>query len=238
MKRYLIICWTLFFLGVGINHMGQPPEYGITRIDEDFSLPGDPVFWQRLPVLTIDHYRWADNGYSPRVEVRLCYSARNLYVFFKVFEPKIKVRFGEFQDPVYKDSCAEFFIDPFPEKGVGYINIETNAIGTVLIAIGPSRARRTPIPQDDLRGFEIATSVKKPLEGAYGAEFWTLTYKVPLALYEKYYGVKLSPGHLARANFYKCGDETDFPHYGAWSPVLCAEPDFHRPEFFGTLRFL
>jgi hypothetical protein len=218
--------------------MNNPPEYGITRIDEDFSLPGDPLFWQALPVLTIDRYLWVDNGYSPPVEARLCYSPQNLYVFFKVFEPKIRIQFTKFQDPVYKDSCAEFFINPFPEKKVGYVNIETNAIGAVLIAIGPDRRSRARISRGDLKGFEIVTSVKKPLEGVHDAEYWTLIYKLPLALFEKYYGAKIKPGCVARGNFYKCGDETDFPHYGAWSPVFVAAPDFHRPEFFGTLRFL
>jgi hypothetical protein len=218
--------------------MPNPPEYRITRADADFPLPGNPAFWENLPALTIDHYLWLDNGYAPRVEVKLCWSALNLYVFFKVFESEITVRFAEFQDPVYKDSCVELFVDPFPEKNVGYVNIETNAIGAVLIAVGPGRTGRTPIPRDDLKGFEIVSALKKPMQGPHGAEFWTLTYRLPLALFEKYYNGKIRPGRRARANFYKCGDDAAPAHYGAWSPVLCAEPDFHRPEFFGSLRFL
>jgi hypothetical protein len=218
--------------------MPNPPEYWITPTEEDFPVPGDPAFWESLPVLTIDHYLWLHNGYAPRVQVRLCWSALNLYIFFKVFESEITVRFAEFQDPVYKDSCVEFFVDPFPEKNVGYVNIETNAIGAMLIAVGPSRSCRTPIPRGDLKGFEIFSGLKKPTQGAHGAEFWTLVYRLPLALFEKYYGARIRPGQVARGNFYKCGDEAAPAHYGAWSPVLSAEPDFHRPEFFGTLRFL
>ena len=218
--------------------MNKLPEYRVTRVEKDFAVPGNPSFWETIPALTIDHYLWLDNSYTPRVEARVCYSNQNLYVFFKVFEPKIRIQFTKFQDAVYKDSCVEFFIDAFPEKQVGYINIETNAVGAMLIAIGPNRASRTRIPEADLKGLEIKTSVEKPVNGAHGAEFWTLTYKLALALFEKYYGAKITPGHLARANFYKCGDETDPPHYGAWSPILWPTPDFHRPEFFGILRFL
>ena len=36
-------------------------------------------------------------------------------------------------------------------------------------------------------------------------------------------------------NFYKCGDETEFPHYGMWSEAVSDTPDFHRPECFGRL---
>jgi len=213
------------------------PEYRVIRVEPDFPVPGEPSFWRPIPALKVAHYLWLDNGYRPHVEVRLCHSRQNLYVRFDVFEAKIRVRFTRFQDPVYKDSCVEFFVDPFPEKKVGYINFETSALGAMLVAIGPDRSRRTPIPQSDLEGFEIVTSVKRPVSGYHGAEFWTLAYKLPLSLFEKHYGSKIMAGHVARANFYKCGDETEIPHYGAWSPVRSPQPDFHRPEFFGRLIF-
>jgi hypothetical protein len=217
--------------------MEDMPEYRVARVEADFSVPGEPSFWSTIPALTINHYLWLDNGYRPHVEVRLCYSPQNLYVHFDVFEAKVRVRYTQFQDPVYKDSCVEMFIDPFPEKRLGYINVETNAAGAALMAIGPGRSRRTPIPQADLGEFEIVSSVKGPISGYHGAEFWTLAYKLPLALFEKHYGSKIMPGHVARANFYKCGDETETPHFGAWSPVRTPQPDFHRPEFFGRLVF-
>ncbi|MCK7480493.1 MAG: carbohydrate-binding family 9-like protein [Candidatus Moduliflexus flocculans] len=51
------------------------------------------------------------------------------------------------------------------------------------------------------------------------------------------YGREIDAGCRSAANFYKCGDETEFPHYGAWSPVETPAPDFHRPEFFGEIVF-
>ena len=48
----------------------------------------------------------------------------------------------KFQDPVYKDSCVEFFVDAFPDPGRGYVNFETNAAGTLLAAFGPDRSHR------------------------------------------------------------------------------------------------
>jgi len=218
--------------------MIQTREYQITRIHEDFSLPGDPRFWEEIQAAPVDRYLWLNNGYEPRVEARVCYSPNHLYVYFKAFESAIRVKYTRFQDPVWKDSCVEFFIDPFPEKKVGYINIETNAIGAMLIYFGPDRHHRAPIPAEDLKGFEIVPSVKAPIDGPHGADCWTLAYQMPLALFEKYYGERISSGREARGNFYKCGDETAVPHYGAWNPVLAPKPDFHRPEFFGRLVFL
>ncbi len=55
-------------------------------------------------------------------------------------------------------------------------------------------------------------------------------------LFKNYYGREVKPGLEGRANFYKCGDETEFPHYGAWS-LRDGGPDFHRPEFFGSIVF-
>jgi hypothetical protein len=217
--------------------MVEPPEYRVAGVAEDFPLPGEPSFWSSVPVLQVSHYLWLDNGYRPRVDVRLVWSARSLYVHFDVFEARVRVRFVRFQDPVYKDSCVEMFIDPFPEKGVGYINFETNALGTLLAAIGPDRESRTPLSDADLRGFEAVPSIKHPVSGYHGAEFWTLAYRLPLGLFERYYGGKIEPGRTARANFTKCGDETEIPHFGVWSPIRTPRPDFHRPEFFGRLVF-
>lgn len=218
--------------------MRKTPEYRVARVDEDFFVPGRASFWSTLPVATIDHYLWLDNDYRPRVEIRACYSRRYIYLSFKVFESRIRARFTRFQDPVYKDSCVELFINPFPEKAIGYVNLEANALGTLLIAVGPDRVRRKAITRQDIRGFRIIPSVRQPLEGALGKEFWTLEYQLPLRLFEKHYGEKIAPGHIAQANFYKCGDETERPHYGAWSPVISDRPDFHRPEFFGRFLFL
>ena len=83
----------------------------------------------RRPAAPVGHYLWLNNGYRPTVEARLCWTPRFLYVRFRVEEKRVLVRYTKFQDPVYKDSCVEFFIDAFPELGRGYVNFETNAMG-------------------------------------------------------------------------------------------------------------
>lgn len=40
-----------------------------------------------------------------------------------------------------------------------------------------------------------------------------------------------------KANVYKCGDETDKPHYGLWSIVRSTKPDFHNPDCFGHMIY-
>ena len=151
---------------------------------------------------------------------------------------RVRVRYTKFQDPVYKDSCVEFFVDMFPEKRLGYVNFETNAAGTLLAAFGPDRSHRTPLWPEDLAGFEAAASIPGPVDGEHGAADWTLEYRVPLALFRE----ALRPGRSPRAigrrpTSTSAATRPRSPHYGAWSPVGTPAPDFHRPEFFGELVF-
>jgi hypothetical protein len=44
-------------------------------------------------------------------------------------------------------------------------------------------------------------------------------------------------GLKAKANFFKCGDETLEPHFVTWNPVKTTSPDYYRPEFFGEVLF-
>ena len=44
-------------------------------------------------------------------------------------------------------------------------------------------------------------------------------------------------GQTIKANFYKCGDELQTPHFLSWNPINIEKPDFHRPDFFGSLEF-
>ena len=213
------------------------PRYEIVRVREDFDVGGPPAVWQEAAPLAVSHYLWLENGYRPPAEARLCYTGRFLYVRFDVREARLRARFTRFQDPVYKDSCVEFFVDAFPGLRKGYLNFEANALATFLIAFGPDRDHRTPIGKGDLKGFAAASTVKSPLDGEIAAGHWALAYRIPLGLFRKLYGRSISPGQTAAANFYKCGDETAVPHYGAWSPVGTAKPDFHRPEYFGELVF-
>ena len=51
-------------------------------------------------------------------------------------------------------------------------------------------------------------------------------------------GDKVQPkaGTTWRCNFYRCGGKTD-QQFAVWNVVTNPYPDYHRPEFFGTLKF-
>ncbi len=197
----------------------------------------DPGAWRAPSDAVIERYPWAPDGYTPRVEVRIYRSENFLSLHFKAYERVIRARCTSFQDPVYEDSCVEFFFDPFPDRGIGYVNIEANALGTMLIGLGPERSGRRPLSRDEIAGFEVASSVSAPLEGEHGSDAWWVSYRIPAAFFERLYGERIRSGITGRGNFYKCGDAASPPHYGCWAPIRHPYPDFHLPRFFGLLTF-
>ena len=213
------------------------PRYGVRRLPADYFPAARPDLWAAVEPLLVSSYLWLKNGYEPRVEARLAHTPDYLYVSFRVAERRVRATFTRFQDPVYKDSCVEFFIDACPEQSRGYLNFEANPLGTMLIALGRDRHDRRPLSAAEVSGLEVRPTLAAPVDGDIGADGWGLDYRIPAGLFERICGTNLGPGSRAAANFYKCGDDTEIPHYGAWSPVGTPAPDFHRPEYFGTLEF-
>ncbi len=66
---------------------------------------------------------------------------------------------------------------------------------------------------------------------------WSLSFRIPLALFEAYVGdIKSLSGRSWAANFYKCADDSSHPHWGFWADIG-PRLDFHQPEHFGTIVF-
>ena len=194
---------------------------------------GNTIDWSTVPAAEIDCYRWL-TGYAPRATAQLVYVEGEAFVLrMTCRENAPRAVCTEYNQPVYTDSCLEFFAI-WDNTSDRYVNMEMNARGTLLSNIGADRHGRTPIR--DLCG-EIFPVTGEMADGA-----WTVTATVPLSMLASLYGTdaavladKLTAGYAFRGNFYKCGDNTEIPHYGMWNPVGTEKPDFHRPEYFGTL---
>ncbi|MGQ1784546.1 MULTISPECIES: carbohydrate-binding family 9-like protein [unclassified Saccharicrinis] len=169
-----------------------------------------------------------------RVGFNIGYDSGNIYLKFFVEESNTKAVYRAFNEPVYEDSCVEFFISL---DGENYYNLEFNCIGNILGGYGSERNNREVIPASVLQ--QIVT---KPSLGSNRIEIidrktdWTLGVKIPISVFihdkiEKLNGVQAS------CNFYKCGDKQVFPHYLSWNPITARKPDFHLPQFFGEIIF-
>lgn len=194
-------------------------DYSITRIE------GDPV-WEEIPALEIDRVLWTEDC-GIRAQGQLCYTDEALFVHLRAAEQDIRAENTEPLSPVYEDSCLEFFFQ-LPDSD-NYFNFEINPNGCLCAQYGPEKADRTDLVRSDAEAyFDIQTG--RTSDG------WEVFYKIPLRFLRLFDPDYRFEGELA-ANLYKCGNKTVSRHYLAWQPVDLEAPDFHCPEFFGTMRF-
>ncbi len=187
----------------------------------------------------ISHRNWEPSGpdKAPPVEASFDISHRGTAILltYQVREGQIRAVNTEYNSPVYLDSCVEFFISL--DEDPGYYNFEFNAIGTVLGSYGPGRHNRDSHTRESLEQISttpsLGTGIIKNLEGDIS---WKLEVVLPVSVFSHHRVTDIS-GMKATANFYKCGDKLDHPHYLSWEPVRTKTPDFHQPRFFGELIF-
>ena len=185
---------------------------------------------------TINCLEWDKFPYQPQVDFRIAHDDSLLFIKFYVKEDHLLAKRSEPNSATHRDSCVEFFIDPM--KDGNYYNFEFNCIGTTHLAYGPDRSNRTFIPQENIIK-EIktwSTLGDQPFDEKSGKFEWEMVVVIPASIFTYNEGFNFS-NLIAKANFYKCGDDTTQPHYLSWNPVKTENPDFHRPEFFGTLNF-
>jgi hypothetical protein len=152
---------------------------------------------------------------------------------YAVTEAHLQAAHGKTNEPVYQDSCVEFFISF--DDGALYYNFEFNCIGTVLAGYGRSRTERSWLPEDVLQTIRCQSMIQRG--GSKNNVQWELTVALPVQVF-CFHSFSSLRGINARANFYKCGDGLPVPHFVAWSNIESDKPDFHLPQFFGTLLFV
>ena len=178
-------------------------------------------------VIDIDKINWNEFPHLVNVKAYAGFNDQYLWLYYQVKNDLLRVDCHEDQDPVWQDSCVEFFL----KQGDIYRNFEFNSIGVCLSAYGPDRNSRKSLEKDSLIRILRFPSLNKnslPLNGM--SSDWSLTVAIPLDL------LGLVAGSQFKANFYKCGDETLVSHYISWSPIGTSSPDFHQPDYFGLVE--
>jgi hypothetical protein len=202
--------------------------------------PGLDEISERLDSLhlnnAVDVLNWKGFDYKPDVKFSIAYTRHEILLKYYVTENWFKAEKTETNQEVYEDSCIEFFVAP-SDDGI-YYNFEMNAIGTCLMASGTGRGNRNRIAPGIISGIRrMGSSGVKSISERSGEFSWTITMAIPLTVFI-HHKVKELKGSTFRANFYKCGDKLSVPHYVTWNPVGTEKPDFHRPEYFGLLKFV
>jgi len=207
--------------------------YTVKRIDK--GIINDEI-WQIVPAADIEFAPWDENGYRPKSSAKVFYTEDALHVMLESFETEIKAVYRNMNDPVYKDSCLEFFLYPNPELDRRYMNFEFNPLGTMLLGVGEGRNDRKFLYIDWKEVFCVKTAIMEQTPENNSQCFWSVQFCIPFEFIKSIYGnVEFVSSHKMKGNFYKCGDETRYPHYLCWNNILKSTPDFHVPEFFGEL---
>jgi hypothetical protein len=209
------------------------------KLDFDNETPDLNTISRRLDGLSrnsIDHINWESFSYKPEAAFSIGYTEHEIMLKYYVTEDCFKAEQTESNQNVWEDSCVEFFVSP-ADDGL-YYNFEFNGIGTCLLGAGTSRADRHRADPGIISGIRRKSSAGiVPIAEIMGKFTWTITIAVPLDVFF-HHKIKTFDGKTFRANFYKCGDKLSVPHFMTWSPVKTPKPDFHRPEFFGMIRFI
>lgn len=194
--------------------------YYIKKTDAD-NVPIDSPLWDMAEEAMID-LPTPDSTYSPNTTAKLLYSTGGITLRMETDEKPLVATYKNQNDPVFLDSCMEFFIGP--ENDERYLNFEINSLGTLLLGLGDGRDGR-----ENVR----ISSENFSIECTFLNDKWQLKLFLSFEIIDKLFG---SHTDTFYGNLFKCGDETGHEHYLAWSEVKLPKADFHHPEFFG--RFI
>jgi len=196
--------------------------------------------WADVKAINVNNYMGKEPEHKPKTQAKVLYDDKFIYVIFRVEDNFVRAVAQNYHDNVCRDSCIEFFFTPGTNISLGYFNIEINCGGTMLLHYQPApNTNITPISDSDCDKVEIFHTEPKIVEPEkQKPTTWVIEYRLPIDILEKYCSVtRPAPGVIWRANFYKCADKTSHPHWLTWSVVDYPEPNFHLPQFFGTLEF-
>lgn len=189
----------------------------------------------KIPFHTIASLNWNQYPYQPEVSFRIAHDGNSIYLNYHVKEKSIRARYSKDNGMVWTDSCVEFFLLPAGKKE--YYNLESNCIGTLFFGIGEDGSYREPaLPEFSNQIQRWSSLGNQSFEERIGDFEWELSLIIPTSSFFKG-DIKNLSGQLMKGNFYKCGDDLISPHFLSWNPINTKSPNFHLPEFFGTLIF-
>lgn len=176
---------------------------------------------------------WPEYVYKPIVAFDTAYSDRYFYIRYFVKGFSLKAVYDKDDSNVHRDSCVEFFMQRPGDKS--YMNFEFNCIGTCDAARRESREAKDSLSAAEYASIKRYSSVEEAaFEEKKGIYEWELLVAIPLSV------MGLDPLNMPekiRGNFYKCADDTEYPHFLSWSPIDLPAPNFHCPQFFGEIYF-
>ena len=236
----------IFFLTFIIKFKDQPPYImNSLRIpflktistETSIAAAAELIDTTTIETHSIDCINWPKEfPDKPFVQFKIARIEGGLLIKFYVYEDFTRATFTIDNQPVYKDSCVELFIDP---AGDGtYYNFEFNALGTLLLGFGANRLNREKsLPEITHLIKRLSSLGTIPFDNLRNKSPWQLTVMIPYTAFW-HHNIASLAGKTGRGNILKCGDSLPVRHYLTWNPIPTSHPDYHKPECFGTFDFI
>ncbi len=190
------------------------------------------ISWDDIPKADISIYKWVDSVEYEAYAQLVYIEGEGFVCKMTCMESDPLAQYTQYGDPVYLDSCMEFFA---AWDNVSYINIESNSNAALCVQFGKTKKNRQDateyLAQSEM--FKVTPSIEE--------NFWTLTMEIPIEKLQRFYpSISESTfisGYTFKGNFYKIGSDPidGTRHYGMWNEVFTPTADFHQPSYFGTL---
>lgn len=234
----LIIVLCIFPLSATNPQKNEMKELNVKKVSlANVAVENVPALLDKEKVAfqPINTVNWPAFPYQPEVQFRIAHTDDAILLNYRVKEASVRAVAAGDNGAVWEDACVEFFSIPAGD-GI-YYNVECNCAGTLLIGAGAGRGNREHASQEVLDKVQRWSSLgRASFEERVGECNWELALVIPYSAFFKHQLTDLD-GKTIRANFYKCGDGLQTPHFLSWNPIGLEKPNFHCPEFFGTLNF-
>ena len=222
--------------------MAAAKTYQATSISGDGweNLDWEAGPWQDMAHVDLGNYMGDRPVHFPDTRVKVGHDDEALYLHYRVEDRYVRAVAEADQGRIWEDSCVEFFFTPGPELSDLYFNLEMNCSGKILLHFHPGGGGETVIlSAEECGAVERVHSLPDGVEPEISeAVTWQLACRLPLDLIAAHAPItRPEPGAAWRVNFYKCADQSSHPHWLTWSPVDFHRPNFHLPQYFGTLTF-
>ncbi len=203
----------------------------LNYLDENSTIEKVSATLDTLEKHPVDQQPWKEFPYRPQVHFSIGHSGDCLFLKYYVSESVVRANYFRPNDPVYKDTCVEFFVSFDGEKN--YYNFEFNIIGACILNFGNERNNRKLISESAISSIRFSTLIRHDRAGNI---YWEIVLSIPLSAFSEHTFNSLKEKQC-RGNFYKCGDDLPQPHFLSWNNVIAPEPDFHQPQYFGEIHF-
>ena len=141
--------------------------------------------WKGVESVKIQNYMGELPKFKPQAEAKMVYDDNFIYVIYRVKDRYVRSITQKINGKVWEDSAVEFFFSPEANNPMNYFNLEINCGGTPLL-----HHHKGKPTIEDIQKIEIVASLPKVVDPEITKRVtWTMSFKIPLNMLEKYTNV-------------------------------------------------